>query len=173
MEGEAEGETEGEGETIVVKNGDFELDTNDWTMVSQTGMSAICDTSCGSVNGIGASSGSRWAWFGNSAEFNFESATLFQDIRLPSQQEIYLKFDLAIPKSDMPFNLQVLFNGEILSEWTEKDALLLGYYQPVYIDVSDYATGQSVLLAFIYYSHSNLITTQDESAVFVDNVAIE
>lgn len=171
---EGEGTGEGESETVVVKNGGFESGSADWTAVSLTNMTILCDmNTCGNVNGISAAGGDHWAWFGNGPMFNYESATLFQDINLPVLQEAYLKFDMAIPKSDMPFKFQVLFDSLVLAEWDETDAFLMGNYQPVVLDISDLTDGRNTVLTLLYSSHSNLINTGDASVLFVDNVRIE
>ena len=166
---EGEGEPEGEGE--IVKNGNFEGGAQDWTQVSLTGMDVICDIdACTGIDGISSSDGTQWAWFGNSATYNYESATLFQEITMPIQEEAYLKFYLAMPRSDMPFTFQVLFNGTPLLELTEEDALLFSTYQPVSVDISDFADSRTVVLTFYYYSMGVL---GEESAVFLDGVVIE
>ena len=89
---------------------------------------------------------------------------------MPIQEEAYLKFYLAMPRSDMPFTFQVLFNGTPLLELTEEDALLFSTYQPVSVDISDFADSRTVVLTFYYYSMGVL---GNESAVFVDGVVIE
>jgi len=174
-EGESTGE--GETETITVKNGDFESGSGEWTAVSLTNMTILCDVnSCGTVNGISSAGGNRWAWFGNSPLFNYESGTLFQEIQLPVRQEAYLKFDMAIPQADIPFQFQVLFDGLVLAEWDETDALLFMNYQPVFVDISDLADGRNTVLTFMYSSFSTVINPEAESmqsVLFLDNVIVE
>lgn len=166
---------EGEGENVpsgdVVKDGDFEEDSGDWTLVSLTGMDIVCDYgTCGDAEGLTSVSGSHWAWLGNNLIFNYESATLFQEITMPVSDDARLEFYLAMPKSDMPFTFRVLFDATVVAEYTDGDALLYGTYQPVSIDVSSFADGRTTVLTFLYSSTG---ITGDESAVFVDKVSIE
>ncbi len=170
IEGEGESGTEGE----VVKNGDFEAASENWTSVSLTGMAIICDQNiCTDIDGMTSNGGAYWAWFGNDALFNYENATLFQEITLPSREEVYLTFDMAIPKAEIPFTLSVLFNGEVIFEATDEEALLFNTYQPVTLDISDFADGRTVVLTFLYESHAALLVSSDTSAVFVDNISIK
>lgn len=168
---EGEAQSEGETETETVKNGTFENGGENWTQASLTGMDLVCDIeTCTGINGINSADGTHWAWFGNGGTFNYESATLFQEITLPVLDEAYLKFYLAMPKTEMPFTFQVLFNSVVLLELTEEDSLLFGNYQPVSVDISDFADGQTAVLTFLYTSMGAF---GEETALFVDDVVVE
>lgn len=166
-----EGESESQEDASVVKNGGFERYTNNWSQASLTGRNLICDySSCGDLHGITAATGAWWAWFGNHDIYNFESASLFQEITIPMAEESFLYMDIAIPHSDMPFTFQVLFNGTVLMEFTETDGLLSQNYHTYSADISDFADGRSVVLSFLYTSLSEI---GDQSALFLDNVIIK
>ena len=140
-------------------------------MVSLTSMDVVCDYDmCGELDGLTSLSGSHWAWFGNDPAFNYESAFIFQEITLPTTDEAYLKFQMAIPRSDMPFTFRVLFDGQVIDEFTEEDALLFGNYQPVSLEIGDYADGRTTVLTF---SYSSTGIAGDTSALFLDEVRVE
>ena len=171
IEGEGESAGEGEGEGDIVKDGGFESDSGDWSQVSLTSMDIVCDyDTCGELDGLTSMSGSHWAWFGNDPSFNYESAFIFQEVTLPAADEVYLRFNMAIPRSDMPFTFRILFDGQIIDEFTETDDLLYGNYQPVNLDISDYADGRTTVLTFSYNSTGIL---GDTSALFLDDISIE
>lgn len=166
-----EGESTTEGEGDVVKDAGFESDSGDWSVVSLTSMNVVCDyDTCGELDGLTSLSGSHWAWFGNDPSFNYESAFIFQEVTLPTADEVYLRFNMAIPRSDMPFTFRILFDGQIIEEFTEADDLLYGNYQPVSLDISDYADGRTTVLTFSYNSTGIL---GDTSALFLDDISIE
>lgn len=168
---EGEGESAVEGEGDIVKDGGFESDSGDWSQVSLTSMDMVCEyDTCGELDGLTSLSGSHWAWFGNNPSFNYESAFIFQEITLPITDEAYLKFYMAMPRSDMPFTFRILFDGQVLDEFTEADALLFGNYQMVSLDISDYADGRTTVLTF---SYSSTGITGDTSALFLDDVSVE
>lgn len=168
-----EGEpVEGEGEETIVKDGGFEdgVNTEFWSAFSVTGSTIICNpNTCGILDGLGAASGVGWAWFRSGPTVSVETATLAQQIEMPSQRVAYLSFDLAIPRSELPFSFVIFMDNTPIWEFNDLDADDYFDYERVSFDVSDFATGRSVVLTFSYFSAGS---TGNESSVFVDNVAI-
>ncbi len=162
-------------ETTIVRDGSFELgpDSPHWTKLSGTGQPIICNaTVCGTFDGLGAASGAHWAWFGNSPDFYFETATLNQRIYVPDHDEAQLSFNLAIPMAQVPFLFRVFLGDILLFEATEAAEGDYRRYEFENIDITGLVRDSNVTLRFLY-SNTGVGMIGSQSAVFLDNVAIQ
>lgn len=167
--GEGEPE-EGEGHENFVKDGNFEYTTSGstWQALSLTGMPIICETStCGLLGGKGPAHGLGWAWFGNSAQYGFEQATLAQQITLPVKREATLRFNVSVPLVTNPFTFSVSMNNVVLWQLTEAEAMDFNAYQQVDLNIDDFATGRPAILSFSFSCTGEI---GQESAVFIDDI---
>lgn len=166
---------EGEGENgndhvNFVKDGDFEYSTaeSSWEALSITGLPIICTTgTCGLLGGRGPAHGQGWAWFGNSAQYGFEQATLVQQIVLPAQKTGSLGFNVTVPMVTNPFTFSVSLNNTLLWQITEADSHNYSAYQTVELDIGEFATGRPSILSFSFSCTGEI---GQESAVFIDDI---
>ena len=167
-----EGEGEGENPEGVVADPGFEdgpLSTA-WTQVSTSFAYLICDaTRCGTLESLAANTGSYWVYFGSDPTGIAEVASITQSVVMPRTGSATLEFFLAVPRAEAPFFFRVFLGRSLLFELTEADADGYNAYQRVQIDVSEYATGETVPLLFTY---NNNAAPGAVIGVFLDDVSI-
>ncbi len=159
----------------IVRDGRFDLGTDSphWTKLSSSGRPIICNaTSCGTFNGLGAATGSHWAWFGNEPDVAFESASLNQRIYVRDHDEAQLYFNVAVPAGQIPFLFRVFLGDVLLFELTEAAERAYSDYQYEVIDITGLARDANATLRFVYFN-TGFGTPGSQSAVFIDNVTIQ
>ncbi|NLN91849.1 MAG: hypothetical protein GX130_00885 [Candidatus Hydrogenedens sp.] len=167
----AEGEPDiGNDQVNFVKDGNFEYPSAEtsWEALSLTGLPIICTTgTCGLLGGRGPAHGQGWAWFGNSAQYGFEQATLVQQIVLPAQKKATLSFNVSVPLTTNPFTFNVSINNTLLWQLTETEALGYNAYQNIELDIDEFASGRPAILSFSFSCAGEI---GQESAVFIDDI---
>lgn len=154
-----------------IADGTFE-DGNPWTswtvQTSTNFGTAICNTTlCGTDSGTAPPfAGDNWIWFGGIGAA--ETATVGQNVPIPSGGPATLSFQLRIGKVASPFTdtLAVTIDGTNIATFTEPAAAEPGYTLRS-LDVSAFADGASHAILFTYTG-----TTNGSANFTVDNVSL-
>ncbi|MFN0278096.1 MAG: dockerin type I repeat-containing protein [Pyrinomonadaceae bacterium] len=154
-----------------LSDGTFETGNpwSQWTVQTSTNFGTpICDTPfCGTDAGTAPPfSGDNWIWFGGIAAA--ETATIGQNVMIPSGGPATLTFQLRIGKVIMPFTdtLTVTIDGTNITTFTEPTVAETNYTLRSF-DVSAFANGASHALLFTYTG-----VTTGKANFTVDNVSL-
>ncbi len=139
-----------------------------WTVHTSTNFGTpLCNIGvCGTGGGAaGPFAGNNWAWFGGAAP---ETATLGQNVTIPSGVTATLSFQLRIGTVTTPFTdtLVVTIDGTQIASFTEPATAEPAYTLRTF-DVSSFANGASHALLFTYSG-----PTTGSSSFVVDNVSL-
>ncbi len=140
-----------------------------WTAQTSTNFGTPnCNTAlCGTDGGTAAPfAGDNWVWFGGIAAA--ETATVGQDMTIPSGGAATLTFQLRIGKVTTPFTdtLTVTIDGTNIATFTEPSVAESGYTLRSF-DVSAFANGASHSLLFTYTG-----TTTGAANFTIDDVSL-
>lgn len=154
-----------------VGDGTFEAGTpwSLWTVHTSTNFGTpLCNVGgCGTGGGLaGPFAGNNWAWFGGSPAP--ETATLGQNVTIPSGVTATLSFQLKIGTVTTPFTdtLVVTIDGSQIATFTEPSSPEAAYTLRTF-DVSAFANGSSHALLFTYSG-----PTTGSASFVVDNVSL-
>lgn len=157
------GSAQGAGTNLVADSG-FEAGSPNphWEEHSDLFGSPLCTVAlCG---GGAPSRGEWWVWFGGAEDD--EVGFVAQQISIPEADSADLQFWLTIGASGGQGSFEVKLDGDVLFGVSETDADDFFGYTPVFLDVSDYADGQSHELRFESETSGGIVN------FFVDDVCL-
>ncbi len=152
----------------VVKDSGFEEGTPNphWEESSTNFGTPICDeSSCGLGGGSGPRTGDWWVWFGG-IDDAYEAGSMAQDLFI-APGEAVLSFWLEISSADGAGNLTVSIDEHAIFSTTEADVDIYPVYQPITLDVSQFADGYTHTLRFDSVTEAGGVTS-----FLVDDVAL-
>ena len=124
--------------------------TGPWDSTSTNFGTALCDVaSCGDGGGTASPrTGSVWAWLGGAQAP--ETATISQDVVIPSGSNRFLNFWLWIGAiGDGSTNMDVLVDGNVITSFPEPATAEAGYTQRG-VDISTFADDGTHTVSFSY-----------------------
>jgi hypothetical protein len=152
-----------------VDNGNFVLDSPDWTEADSLFDSPLCNADlCGTGGGTATPhSGDQWAWFGGASTAG-HTVSLTQDVTIPAGAAS-LSYWFRNGSVSEPFDatLTVAVDGTTVMTHTEAATPDADYTQQT-IDIGDFADGGSHTLSFTYVNGGTGTTNMTVDDVSID-----